>query len=85
MIGTEVIMAIQKGDRLLPLEKLKTSSDGTCSIPLDFIEGDNRLRQQDPRSGYRFYLANDYIKADPKSSVPLKESRRSKTELWLRK
>lgn len=85
LIDTEVIMAIQFGERIRPLEKLKTTRAGSCSTPLDFDESEKRLRERDPRSGIRFYLASDYIEKDPQTAVPLKEIRRGANELWLQK
>ncbi len=85
LADTELIVAIQLRDSLRPVEKLKTASDGSCRTPLDFIDTEKRLRDRDPDAGIRFFLATDYIKQDPKSSVPLKETRRSPTELWLQK
>lgn len=85
LIDTEVIMAVQLGERIRPLEKLKTTPAGSCSTPLDFDESEKRLRERDPRSGIRFYLASDYIEKDPQTAIPLKEIRRGANELWLQK
>lgn len=85
LIDTEVIMAVQFGERIRPLEKLKTTRAGSCSTPLDFDESENRLRERDPRSGIRFYLASDYSEKDPQAAIPLKEIRRNNNELWLQK
>ncbi len=70
LIATEVIMAVHFRDRIHLLEKLKTNRDGSFRTPLDFVERESQMHQQDPHAGYRFYMASDYIKQAPGSSVP---------------